>query len=71
MFSVQTCPGGWAKGGEFCYLFVREKKTWQNASNQCMDKGGYLTSIHNKEENDFLLSKFLLIIVLYNFDFFI
>ena len=60
MFSVVTCPEGWVRRGEFCYLLVREDKTWQDASCYCTHKKGNLTSIHNKEENDIIQGKFLL-----------
>ena len=54
MFSVTTCPEGWIRRGEFCYLTTEEEKTWQDASSDCKIKGGNLASIHNKEENDFI-----------------
>ena len=53
MFSV-ACPKGWIMREEFCYLRVEEKKNWQDASSDCLKKGGNLASIHNKEENDFI-----------------
>ena len=53
MFSV-TCPEGWIKREEFCYLLVKERKNWQDASSDWVMKGGNLASIHNKEENDFI-----------------
>ena len=54
MFSV-TCPEGWIMREEFCYLIVEESKIWEHASSECKKKGGNLVSIHNKEENDFIL----------------
>ena len=54
MFSVTTCPEGWIRRGEFCYLTTEEEKTWQDASSDCVMKGGNLASIHNKEEKDFI-----------------
>ena len=54
MFSVATCPEGWIKREEFCYLVVKVHKNWQDASSECKKKGGNLASIHNKEENDFI-----------------
>ena len=56
MFSVTTCPVGWVKREEFCYLFVEERKNWQDASSECIKKGGNLVSIRNKEENEFIQS---------------
>ena len=56
MFSVTTCPEGWTRREEFCYLLVEEKKNWEDASSDCKSKGGNLVSIHNKEEDDFIQS---------------
>ena len=56
VFSVTTCPEGWNRKQEFCYLLVKEKKKWQDASSECVKKEGNLVSIHNKEENDFIQS---------------
>ena len=56
VFSVTTCPVGWIGRDEFCYLSTKEDKTWEDASNDCIKKGGNLVSIHNKEENDFIKS---------------
>ena len=57
--TVTTCPDGWVRREEFCYLLVEEFRSWQDASSYCMIKGGNLVSIHNKDEKDFILSKFL------------
>ena len=54
MFLATTCPEGWIRRGEFCYLTNKEKKTWKDASSDCKMKGGNLASIHNKGENDFI-----------------
>ena len=40
--------------------------TWQKASDYCKIFGGDLTSIHNKEEDDFIRSKFILTFTLIN-----
>ena len=53
MFSV-TCPVGWTMREELCFLLVEEKKNWQNASSDCVIKGGNLVSIYTKSDNDFI-----------------
>ncbi|KHN84154.1 Low affinity immunoglobulin epsilon Fc receptor [Toxocara canis] len=37
-----------------CYLFVRGRFTFAEAQKQCEQRGSYLTSIHSKEESDFI-----------------
>ena len=66
MFSVATCPEGWVRRENFCYLYDKngiEKKSWQAAVIECQKKGGNLASIHDEEENIFISSKFILISV--------
>ena len=36
------------------YLFIPDKKTWQQAKQACEDMGGHLVTITSKEENDFV-----------------
>ena len=45
--------------GDNCYQIVYESKSWDDASVDCKDKGGYLASIHTQAENDFIYSKFI------------
>ena len=54
LLPVATCPEGWVRSGTFCYLLVREFIQWQDASIECMKKGGNLTSIYDKKENNFI-----------------
>ena len=37
-----------------CYKFSAEKKTWQDARQQCVAQGADLVKIDDKDENDFL-----------------
>ena len=55
------CPSGWktktfGNNGAFCYLFVNEEKTFDDADFDCRIKGAYISSVMNKDENDFLNS---------------
>ena len=48
-------------------MHVKERKSWNDADEACKNKGGFLASIHTKDENDFIHSTFLLNHVLENF----
>ena len=37
-----------------CYFFSKTKKTWANASDECIRRGAYLVEVDSKEEDDFL-----------------
>ena len=39
------------------YFFGSTEKDWQSAENDCIARGGQLTSVHSKAENDFLTQK--------------
>ena len=40
--------------GKNRYFISNNRKTWCDAEKDCVSNGGHLTSIHSKEENDFL-----------------
>jgi len=51
------CPDQWEKNGEFCYLASDEATYWSAASDACQKQmGSQLASIHDKNENDFLMN---------------
>ena len=64
----RPCQGGtgegWLQGPEgvdFCYKFhqsTSDQETWNNVEYKCLQEGGHLVSIHNKEENNFLMVMF-------------
>ena len=39
------------------YFFGIEEKEWEAAENDCVTRGGHLTSIFSREENDFLFQQ--------------
>lgn len=41
----------------FQYRFETQKKTWQDAEDDCANQGTHLTSIHSLEEFDFILGE--------------
>ncbi|XP_071142883.1 C-type lectin domain family 4 member M-like [Mytilus edulis] len=52
----RTCPQNWMFFLGHCYLFVYKKATWNNAKNECQQKGGYLVKVENVSENSWLIS---------------
>jgi hypothetical protein len=51
-----TCPRGYKKFGDNCYLFSLDKATYDVAEKACEALGGELACVESKEENDFLTS---------------
>ncbi|XDV32058.1 hypothetical protein PO909_002955 [Leuciscus waleckii] len=51
-----TCPAGWINFGLRCYKYFSHSTNWITAERNCLSLGGNLASVHNKLENDFLLS---------------
>ena len=47
---------GWNKFSGNCYTVVRKRVNWDTAKSSCWGRGGQLTSIGSKEENDFIRS---------------
>eukprot|EP00057_Strongylocentrotus_purpuratus_P021842 XP_011676316.1 PREDICTED: uncharacterized protein LOC105444156 [Strongylocentrotus purpuratus] len=58
--SKVSCPGGWVSRRGFCYKLYHEPVPWQQAASRCGYDGGFLTSIVDQEENDFLLGEIIL-----------
>ena len=62
---LDSCPNSawqlFADNG-FCYLFVETILTWDNAQADCENREANLVSIHSKAEDDFVTSKFQLIL---------
>ncbi|XP_790560.4 macrophage mannose receptor 1 [Strongylocentrotus purpuratus] len=53
------CENGWIEYGSHCYLFVTHidevTRTWSGASVDCDTKDATLLTVHNEDENDFIL----------------
>jgi hypothetical protein len=63
---VQNCVTGDISGfkslgkfGNSQYYVSTDKKNWESANTYCKSKGGYLTAVTSKEENDFIYGKLL------------
>ncbi|KAM9839148.1 macrophage mannose receptor 1 [Aulostomus maculatus] len=51
------CPNHWVPYAGNCYYVDRTKKMWRDALTACNKEGGDLASIHNIEEQSFILSQ--------------
>ncbi|XP_063964768.1 uncharacterized protein LOC135156373 [Lytechinus pictus] len=53
-----SCPTRWISRSRCCYKFYNDRLSWQLAGEQCKFDGGFLTSIVDRHENDFLVDSF-------------
>ncbi|XP_074624213.1 macrophage mannose receptor 1-like isoform X2 [Acropora palmata] len=56
-----SCPSGWIKFDQHCYLFrdtYNDRRTWTSARYMCRKQGANLLSITSKQEQDFLSHHF-------------
>lgn len=51
------CPSHWVPYAGHCYYLERSKKMWKDALTSCRKEGGDLASIHNIEEQSFIISQ--------------
>ncbi|KAK6299913.1 hypothetical protein J4Q44_G00299460 [Coregonus suidteri] len=51
------CPSHWIPYAGHCYYLQRTKKMWRDALAACHKDGGELASIHNIEEQSFIISQ--------------
>ncbi|XP_069552423.1 macrophage mannose receptor 1 [Brachyistius frenatus] len=51
------CPNHWVPYAGNCYYLERTKKMWRDASAACRKEGGDLASVHNIEEQSFIISQ--------------
>ncbi|XP_067248800.1 ladderlectin-like [Chanodichthys erythropterus] len=52
---VIKCPAGWKSFGLRCYKYFPQSVNWITAERNCQGLGANLASVHNKQENEFLL----------------
>ncbi|XP_054878106.1 galactose-specific lectin nattectin-like [Poeciliopsis prolifica] len=48
------CPPGWTWFERRCYIFVKVKKSWAEAENDCLSMNGNLASFHSSNDYYFL-----------------
>lgn len=53
--SPNSCRQDWTRFRNKCYLVSLTDLEFEEANELCASKGGLLTSIHSKEENDFIM----------------
>ncbi|XP_044179134.1 macrophage mannose receptor 1-like [Acropora millepora] len=57
-----SCPSGWIKFDQHCYLFrdtYNDRRTWTSARYMCLRQGANLLSITSKQEQDFISHHFI------------
>ncbi|CAM4612025.1 unnamed protein product [Leuciscus chuanchicus] len=52
----RRCPRGWTTFGRRCYKYFSKSAPWITAERNCQSFGANLASVHDRSENDFLLS---------------
>ena len=50
------CPAGWSAYGDYCYQVQPGDGTWNEALSDCRRLGTDLISIHDMNENDYIVS---------------
>uniref|UniRef100_R4FJF4 LP-Bra-11 n=1 Tax=Brachyurophis roperi TaxID=1295043 RepID=R4FJF4_9SAUR len=47
------CPSDWISLGKYCYKFIEERKTWEDAEESCvqLQNSSHLASIHSTAES--------------------
>lgn len=51
------CSGHWVPYNGHCYYLDRTPKSWRRAQRACRSEGGDIVSIHNVEEQSFVISQ--------------
>ena len=49
-----SCPQGWSVFNGSCYKLSQSTTIWTTAMTECLKEGAALTSVHSREEDDFL-----------------
>uniref|UniRef100_A0AAY5JW03 C-type lectin domain-containing protein n=1 Tax=Esox lucius TaxID=8010 RepID=A0AAY5JW03_ESOLU len=55
-YQVMKCPYEWRKFGNSSYFISTTKNNWENANQDCRNRGTKLVIINNQEEQKFLIS---------------
>ena len=54
---VISCPSGWEREGERCYLWTDDWKTWFEAEETCKTHDGHLASVTDQHIHDYMMGK--------------
>ncbi|XP_042172311.1 C-type lectin domain family 6 member A-like [Oncorhynchus tshawytscha] len=49
-----SCPEGWRRFGCSCYYLSTERKSWEESSQDCLERGADLVIINSEEEQTFI-----------------
>ena len=52
-----SCPQGWEKKADRCYLWTNDRKTWFEAENYCRSLGGHLASVTSQDVHTYMMGK--------------
>ena len=59
LFVTDFCDYRWEKHDEFCYMFKKDAKPFDDAVKYCKNNGAEIVTITNQEENDFIKRELL------------
>ena len=54
---VDSCPLGWERKGDRCYLWRKDWETWFEAEETCKRHGGHLASVTDQHIHDYMMKK--------------
>ena len=54
---VVSCPSGWERKGDRCYLWRKDWETWFEAEETCKRHGGHLASVTDQHIHDYMLGR--------------
>ena len=54
---IPSCSDAWGENDSCCYLWPDGTKTWKEAEDDCIQKGGHLASITNERIDNYIRSK--------------
>ena len=54
---VVSCPPGWERNGSRCFYWSSRRRSWFQAEEFCVSRGGHLASVPNEQVHNYLQSK--------------
>ncbi|XP_028410421.1 CD97 antigen-like [Dendronephthya gigantea] len=56
--NTQGCQNNWTEYRGVCYTGISKELSWLDAKNDCMNKGGDIARVTDKDVNEFILKRF-------------